>query len=472
MGNVRSTAAIPKTLVGAGWTALFVSTAVAAGAASLLEGGYRGPLLNAGLTTAQPILAFSVAYLLFLRFGRTHQWSDLLLLHAISILGFAQVFFNPYTGIALDGFEVSRAPLLTCYFIAATTMAAAVLVQGKTARGKKGLVFLSTALAAGIPLVASMLAPQAVGAAGNAGAAPMHQSVSDFVRAGMVYVLLIAAGAGFSAVRNRSSDPFYGWLTAASTIAAFVLAPPFVAPTMGAGYTEANDVLMLAVLLLLFIGAGREVILQQDRYAREAAGIERRRLARELHDGLTQELVFIASQGNTLLKRTNDDANEGLRQITNAAERAADEARQAILALTRQSASTTGEAARELAEELTYRVGLNLLLDVDPEIEMCSGASNQLFGIMREAIANAARHGKANTVSIRLQREDGIVLEISDDGEGFEPAKIEKDRSGFGLVSMQERAHVLGGALQIRSSLGKGTKIRLTTHESASVALT
>jgi len=301
----------------------------------------------------------------------------------------------------------------------------------------------------------------------------VQQPATDLVGAGVVYALLIAAGAGFSRIRRRSSDPFYGWLTVASAVAAFALAPPFIGAAAGAAYTEVDDILVCAFLLLLFIGAMREMTLQRELCSREAAGNERRRLARELHDGLTQELVFIASQGNTLLKRTHDGANEGLRQITNAAERAADEARQAILVLTRPNAGTTGEAAMDLVKELTYRSGLDLQLDVDPGIELSRPASNELLGILREAIANAARHGKANSVSVGLQRENGIVLEISDDGRGFDPLELEKrGRAGFGLVSMQQRAHVLGGSLQVWSSLGQGTKIRLETSEGATVALT
>ena len=464
MGTVRSSAAMSKTVVKPGGVTLFLSTAVAAASASLLEGSYESPLLDAVLTTAQPILAFSVAYLLFLRFGRTHRWSDLLLLHAISLLGFAHVFFNPYTGVELDGFEVPHAPVLTCYFIVATTVALAALVQTTTAgktRGTKGLVILSTSLAATVPLVLSMLAT--VGAAGNSAEVSIHQPESDLARAGVVYVLLIAAGACFGTIRNRISDPFYGWSMAASTTAAFALAPPFVAPVLE---TQVHDILILTFFLLLYLGGQREMKLQRESYSREAAEEERRCLARELHDGLTQELVFIASQGNKLLRRTGVDGMDGLRQITSAAERAGDEARQAILTLSSPCARTTGEAAQELAEELVHRAGMTPSLDIDTRIELSSRASEQLLGILREAISNAARHGQARNVSVGLHQENGIVLEITDDGSGFDPTGIERrGRTGFGFVSMHERAHVLGGSLQISSFRNQGTKIRLEAPE-------
>ncbi len=457
-------------LVGGRWTIIFVATAVAAAGASLLDVTYSSPVLNAALTTAHLLLAFSVTYLLFLRFGRTHGRSDLLLLHAISIIGFAQVFFNPYTGIHLKASEVSPTPLLTCYFFAATTMAAAVLVQGHKARGRMGLVLLSTGLAAAIPLIATML--DEVGATGKSIAAPVSQSSGDLMRAAVVYVLLIAAGAGFCALRNRSSDPFFGWVTAASATAAFVLASPFVAPTLGSGFTDVNDLLMLVVLILFFIACQPEMALKQDEHTKEAALNERRRLARELHDGITQELVFIASRGNTLLKRTTDDAGDGLRQMTSAAERAADEARQAILTLTRQNTITTGEAIQELASELTHRSGLVLNMDVDPAVQVGPAATKELQGILREALANAANHGKASAVGVRLRRGNGLILEISDDGQGFDHTEIEQGRSGFGFISMQERAHVLGGTLQVWSSPGQGAKVSLTADEDASVVLT
>ncbi len=461
---MKSTGATVRTSTEAGGAALFVSTAVAAGALSLLEGTYKNPLLDAVLTTAQPILAFSVAYLLFLRFSRTHRWSDLLLLHAISIFGFAQVFFNPYLGVELEGSEFSRAPVLTCYFIGAMAVAAAALVQGNRMRGTKVLALLSTSLALAIPSVASILAT--IHTHGSSPDVSVHQSASDFVRAGAIYVLLVAAGAGFCTIWNRSSDPFYGWLTAASAIGGFAFAPTFVAPTLESAQSEVHDILILAFLLLLFLGGQREMTLQRESYSREAAEDERRRLARELHDGITQELVFIASQGNTLLGRTSPDATDGLRWITSAAERGADEARQAILALSKQSSCSTGEAARDLAEELAHRAGMTPSLEIDLEIELDAKASKELLGILREAIANAARHGKANNVSVRLRRDNGVVLEISDNGNGFAPAAIEgRARTGFGLASMRERAHVLGGSLQISSLPSRGTKVRLRVPE-------
>ena len=472
MGTVRSTASTSKALVGGRWTILFLATATLAAAASLVEGGSNSPLLNAALTTAQPILAFSTAYLLYLRFGRTRQWSDLLLHHVVTILGFVLVFFHPFAGIEPDGFEVSRAPLLTCYYIAAMTLAGAVLFQGSRARNKVGLVLSSTVLAAAIPLVVLALVPHPVSAAGGSGIAMMQDTAAHPAGAGVVYALLVTAGAGFSWIRRRSPDPFYGWLTVASAIAAFALAPPFIGAAR-AGYTEVNDILVFTFLLLLYLGAQREMALQRELCSNKAVKDERLRLARELHDGVTQELVFIASQGNTLLKRTHNGADEGLRQITSAAERAADEARQSILILTRPNPGTTGEAAGELARELASRSGVDLALDVDPEIELSRSASNELLGILREAIANAARHGQARKVSVGLHRENGIVLEISDDGRGFDPGELEKrGRAGFGLVSMQQRAHVLGGSLQVWSSLGQGTKIRLETSAGAAAALT
>ena len=469
MGTVRSPEAMGKAVLGAGAARLFVTVAVVSAAASLFEGTFESPLLDAVLATAQPILTFSVAYLLFQRFGRTHRWSDLLLLHATSILGFAQAFSNPYTGVELDGFEVSRAPVLTCYFIAATAMAIAALVRNNITtdetRGRKGLVLLSTSIAVAVPLVLSML--EAVDATGNSGEGSINQSAGDFMKAGAVYALLMAAGAGFCTIRNRSSDPFFGCLAVASAVAAFALAPAFIDPTSKPAQTGVHDLLFLAFLLPLFVGGQRELTLQKESYSREAAEEERRRLARELHDGLTQELVFIASQGNKLLGRTQVDGMDGLRQITSAAERAGDEARQAILTLTSPSARTTGQAAQELAEELVHRAGMTPCLDIDTRIELCSSASQQLLGILREAISNAAHHGQARRVFVGLHQENGIVLEITDDGSGFDPTEIEKNgRIGFGFVSMHERAHILGGSLQISSSRNQGTKIRLEAPES------
>ena len=85
-------------------------------------------------------------------------------------------------------------------------------------------------------------------------------------------------------------------------------------------------------------------------------------------------------------------------------------------------------------------------------------AKEEVLRIVREAVTNAARHGKARRVGIVLTAMDGQSLTIRDDGEGFDPAST---NGGFGLLSMRERARAIGGELSVDSRPGEGTTVTL-----------
>jgi signal transduction histidine kinase len=81
-----------------------------------------------------------------------------------------------------------------------------------------------------------------------------------------------------------------------------------------------------------------------------------------------------------------------------------------------------------------------------------------LLRIVREAVTNAARHGEAGQITVRLSNGRGLHLEVKDDGKGFDPVDR---RGGFGLESMRERAIALGGEFRLDSSPGHGTEIQV-----------
>jgi signal transduction histidine kinase len=82
-----------------------------------------------------------------------------------------------------------------------------------------------------------------------------------------------------------------------------------------------------------------------------------------------------------------------------------------------------------------------------------------LVRIVREAITNAARHGKATVARVELSNGRGIRLRVTDDGVGFDPLAVRSQGRGFGLTSMDERTRQLGGSLRIESSPLHGTTI-------------
>jgi len=195
-----------------------------------------------------------------------------------------------------------------------------------------------------------------------------------------------------------------------------------------------------------------------------AVQAERRRLARELHDGVVQELGWIRGQA----VRSPDAA-----PIAAAAERALFEARRAISALVSVSdeplAPQVERAAREAASLVDVTLGVELSLPSDPDPESDADTDpgsgrhdadlrEALVRIVREAVLNAGRHSGADEpVLVRLAPGH---LTVTDTGCGFDPAR--DTGGGFGLVGMADRAEAVGARVQIRSRPGAGTTVEVT----------
>jgi PAS domain S-box-containing protein len=189
---------------------------------------------------------------------------------------------------------------------------------------------------------------------------------------------------------------------------------------------------------------------------------ERRRIARDLHDVVLQDLVgVLQSLRLSDLRAKRSGLGLDLAEELEALGRATLGLRSAVHDL-------RGEKERPLVKFVESLVDLNRRLAPDCKIELVveQGFPNGLLGepgaellrVIREALTNARHHSGAGNVTVRLS-EDGndLVVEVDDDGRGFEPGI----RPGVGLESMRERAAALGGKLQIESQVGQGTRVRL-----------
>jgi signal transduction histidine kinase len=189
---------------------------------------------------------------------------------------------------------------------------------------------------------------------------------------------------------------------------------------------------------------------------------DRRRIARELHDGLAQELAFISSK--TTSSTLAGGKPEAIQQLADAADRALDEARRAVVSLS-EKAESLQVSISQTVEDLAVRHGMNARLEISEEIVLSGEITENLLRIVREAITNAARHSHASTVTVGLaQDSEGIRLLVSDDGEGFD-TNGRPDPKRFGLTFMEERCASIGGTLAVTSRPGIGTcvEVRLPT---------
>lgn len=195
----------------------------------------------------------------------------------------------------------------------------------------------------------------------------------------------------------------------------------------------------------------------------EASERERARMARELHDSVAQALYGIALGAKTAraqLARDPSKATESLDYTVSLADGAASEMKALLFALRPDALEEGGltPALARLAEALRARYKLDAALDAEEEPQVGGDVKGALYRIAQEAAHNAVKHAKATHVDVRLVRHGlDLVLTISDDGVGFDPAT---PRTGsLGLKSMRERAVAIGAAFDVTSSLGAGTTV-------------
>jgi signal transduction histidine kinase len=203
-----------------------------------------------------------------------------------------------------------------------------------------------------------------------------------------------------------------------------------------------------------------------------ATAQERNRLARELHDSVTQtifSLTLTAQAARILLDRDPSRVAGQLDHLQNLAQNALSEMRSLIQ---QQARSITeiglAEALRRHAAERERKDGLRVEMHVDGSRRLAPKAEEAIFRVVQEALNNVVKHAQTDraVVTARLQ-EDPVLVTIDDQGAGFDPAVLNhKDfQSGrfahFGLSNMAERIEGLGGKLAIESSPGSGTHIRI-----------
>ena len=190
---------------------------------------------------------------------------------------------------------------------------------------------------------------------------------------------------------------------------------------------------------------------------------ERQRLARELHDSVSQALYGIALGAKSAREWLDDDpveVAEPLDYVLSLAEAGITEMRALIFELRPESLESEGVVAalEKQAAALEARHGIEVEADLCDEPEAPLEVKEALYRIAQEALHNIVKHARASSVKIKMGCGSGrVILDISDDGVGFD-AKGEFP-GHLGLRSMRERATQLGGALKVQSALSKGTRI-------------
>jgi signal transduction histidine kinase len=223
---------------------------------------------------------------------------------------------------------------------------------------------------------------------------------------------------------------------------------------VGAHALEANAALIFGLVAFLLYG---RYCRTRDYWVAEAAAAalnERRRMARDLHDGVVQELGYIRSRA--LCQRGPHE--EFALEMVACADRALGEARRSLAALTEHRDEDLSSTLERAAMEVGERYGVVVHLSLAIEVPYTPAQREALVRIMREAVSNAARHGAPEAVWVSLKHGE---LTVWDDGHGFETT-AEARPGSFGLTSMRERAMSVGAVVEVTSSLGEGTQVMAT----------
>jgi signal transduction histidine kinase len=208
----------------------------------------------------------------------------------------------------------------------------------------------------------------------------------------------------------------------------------------------------------------RDKIVDQEEQARH-------KLARNLHDGPTQDVAAIAMRLNfarLLIDRDPARARAELARLEDLAHRTVREIRSMLFTLRPVILETEGlvAALNQYADNLRETDGLSV--EVDPSrYQDCLDSETQgvVFAILEEAINNAKKHAQATEIYVPLGVENGVfIAEVVDDGRGFDVDLVEQNyrsRGSLGLINLKERAELIEGTLKIESTPGRGTRVTL-----------
>lgn len=439
---------------------------------------YRNPPMHIALNTAEGVIALLVAFLMLGRFRQRCLMMDLLIVYSLAILGITNLALSLVPAIPAAS---TLDEVLTWAPLGIRTMGAlgiAIAPWVSTVKLDNTGAWTTTALSAIVVTVAGItvliwlqsdLLPAGVQTQGaiTGGTGRPRFEGHPFLHALQLLQLLVYAAASvmFAALANATRDRIHQWFAVGAGLSAVARLNYVIFPSLYTEYVYVGDFMRLGFYLLLLAAAADEIQSYWETRAGFARLEERRRISRDLHDGLAQELVFIAAQTRRIAKH-HEEHPEELGAAASAADRALAEARRAIDALTKKTDDPLDSVIRDVAEELTTRAEVRLEIETVP-IKVTPEEREELVRIVREAITNAVRHGGASRIEVTLSNGEGLSLCISDDGTGFDPDVASEKKWSFGLQSMHERAARLNGTLVLTSAPGRGTtvEVRVPSNE-------
>jgi signal transduction histidine kinase len=433
-----------------------------------LRFAYRNPELHLALLTTESLIALLAAFLVLGRFRRRRRIFDLVLCCALALLACSNLLFAAVPAILSRETTVFATwSALIGRLLGAGALAAAALAPDTVVRPASRVPVRVAGLTAAtlvlVPVTVAVLdgsLPHGVNAevspsASGAPSLDAHWAILVAQLGGLLLYLIAAPG--FLRRAGRASDRMLGWLGVAAVVAAVGRLNDFLYPSLFTDWVSTGDLLRLLSYLVVLTAAVAEIRWYWEETAHAAALEERRRLARDLHDGMAQELASVARNLHWL-----DDDDRFVRRARVSAERALVESRRAIAAIAGSRDAPLDEALRDALCAVADREGTRVVLALAPRVRVDPAQRDALVMIASEAVTNAARHGGTDVVRVQLTGEPKPRLRIVDTGHGFDrQATARRDGGGFGLAGMRERAESVGACLRVESRPGVGTEVEV-----------
>ena len=445
--------------------AAFCVTTVVVALAPHAGFSYALPAQQVALETAASLITLLAGFLVFGRLRRNSCLNELALVAALAVIALSNIIFVTLPMLAgstaasqgVWATTISGAAgsvlLVAAAFVPPVCLRRPGLAQGIAAMGVLGILALAVVLPG---MFGSGLLQAALPVDPRAGYSPTAGTALAVVQiAGAV--LTVTAAAGYLRRSERLGDEFSGWLAVAAVFATAAHVSGAFYPTIYSPRLSLGELFRFCFYVVLLVGSMREIWSYWRTLAYLTAAEERRRIACDLHDGLSQELAYL-TRNLSGLQGTADE--ETLSQLRAAVDRARLASRQAIDQVAAPARPAVAAALAEATSELAERFGLNLRLDLASGIGMAPARADALVRIACEALTNVAKHSGSRQVSLILRRDGGRVrLRVRDSGRGFDVAARP---SGFGLRSMRDRACSVGGNLRISSAPGAGSQVEAT----------
>ena len=417
------------------------------------------PTLRAAIEMMMTLFALAAAWLLRAQFGSSRRLRDLMLVAGTLALGLIELGAAalPAALDLRDGTYFAAAGLCGLLPVAAMFALAAFGSPDWLVGRRRHPLAITAGLSAASLAIAGLggLLGGTNAQTQSLAASVGHPRLLALVVA--VTGLLLYTGAGFARRQIVETDRVAGLIAMATVLIAgagfSTVASGSVSPGQ-IGMSECLRALACALILAAAVVAERQI---HARMSKATALAERRRVARDLHDGIAQDLAFIAAHGPRFAEELGDE-----HPIVIAARRALAISRSTISELSNPDGATAHEALDAIARELGERFGIAVAVNAQLDRDLEALQREHVTRIAREAIANAARHGGAKHVIISLRpAETGIALRVVDDGCGIAGADHAPAPEGFGLRSMRERAAALGGQLHVRQPRQGGTELEV-----------